>query len=325
MEESDNNVTLKEFKHIIEYEISRLDNIINSYYSQIIPVEFYLYGSILSILIFLTQFISDIKEKAEKDEITIILLLVITAIAFSFFAIIPIFGSIKTKSQIQTPLVKNVPYEKVLKENVRDKEIFKAKLLIPNAIILFFFHALFGFLILSPYYLDNISIVKWNKAYYWVFYFVITDIIVLISLFIKNEILYNLLFDFKNLLTNIRNIDFSRLARKQKSIIILAIFFMLVWLIFYPVFWYYLTFDFLRINIVNFTKIANENIFLFFLICFSTIIAIIKGNELIFKKYRIEVLQFKQEKYREIRRELYESTEPKITPLWNEFILNAPW
>lgn len=88
---------IEKFKSIVEYEINRLDSVIGSLYSQIIPVQFYLYASILSVLILLSQFINDINEKTKRDNFIITLLLVITAIAFSYIVLFPILSALISK------------------------------------------------------------------------------------------------------------------------------------------------------------------------------------------------------------------------------------
>lgn len=323
---------IEEFRHIIEYEINRLDNIINSLYSQIIPVKFYLYASILSVLIFLSQFINDVNNETKETNLYIILLLTITAIAFSFIVFLPILSALISKflnmfkdKNLLIPLINNTSYAEVLKENIRDQELYRTKIIIPNMILLFVLHIFFGILILSPYYLDNITIIKWDKAFYWVAYFVITDILIFIGLFMGINILHDILFNFKKLLSNLKCADFSKTSRKQKTGIFMVIFFIFIWLILYPFFWYYLTFDFLIMNVNSFINMANSNLFLFILVLFITLIAITSCTNLIGKNYKVGVLTLKQEKYREIRRQLYKSDEIDIHSLWKDFVLNAPW
>lgn len=327
MNNSLNDISIIEFKDLIEYEINRLDSIINSIHSQIIPVKFYLYASILSVLIFLSQFINEINSKMEKDNIITLLLLTITAIAFSLIVFLPILSSLismflrlfKDKTLL-IPVIKNVPYQEVLNKNIRDRELFRSEILIPKIKILFILHTFFGILILSPYYLDNITIIKWDKAFYWVAYFLITDIIIFIGLFVGIKTLYEVIFDFKNLIRNIISTDLSTKSGKQKLVAIFIIIFTFLWIMFYPFFWYYLTFEFLKINYGNFVSIININLFLVLLIFFISLVAITSLADLIGKNYKVKILLLKQVKYREIRRVLYESKEPNIKFLMEEFI-----
>jgi hypothetical protein len=323
---------IEKFKSIVEYEINRLDSIIGSLYSQINTVQFYLYASILSVLIFLSQFINDINEQTKRDTFIITLLLVITVIAFSYLILFPILSALiskflnKFKDKILlVPLIENVPYNEVLKENIRDRELFRSNLLIPNMIVLFLLHIFFGILVLSPYYSDNITIIKWDKAFYWFAYFVPTDILILFGMFAATEPIYELLFDSKNLISNMKTANFSKASILKKLFILIIIVLLSIWLILYPIFLYYLTFDFLINNYGSFINIANENLFLFILIFFITLIAISSSGELIGKNYKLKVLNLKQEKYREIRRQLYVSKEVEINALRKEFFINAPW
>ena len=321
MEEFEDDITLTKFKYIIEYEINRLDSVISNFISEINSIEFHLYASVLSVLIFLSQFVSNINNTVERNNMTITLFLIVTAIAFSIFALLPF----TSRNRTVDPVVKNISYQEVLKDSTRDKEIYKEKLLIPNIKILFFLHILFGFLILSPYYLDTITIIKWDMAFNWVAYFVTTDIITYFVFFTKNETLNDWLFDIKAAIESLKNIDLSKSSKKKKTLIILVIILCLIWLFLYPIFWYYLTFDFLIINSNSIILMANKNYFLFILILFITFFAINSKNKLIIKNYKKEILTLKQEKYREIRRQLYEVKEPDIQSLWQEFKLNAPW
>lgn len=329
MEEFEN---IEKFKSLVEYEIKRLDSVIDQFYSQIIPVQFYLYGSILSVLIFLSQFINGI-EQTNRDNFIITLLLIITVIAFLYIVLFPIILSplirkflnkFKDKTLL-FPLIKNVSYSEVLKENIRDRELYRSKYIFPHMMVLILLHGFLGILILTPYYLDNTSIKKWDFAYNWVVYIVLTDIVTLIGVFTAHESIDKLLFDRENLTSGMKLADFSKTSKIQISFFLLIMLILIIWLILFPIFLYYLPFDFLIQNYAIFINVANENLFLFILIFVITLIAISSSRELIGKKYKVEVLLLKQEKYREIRRQLYESKEADINALKKEFISNAPW
>ena len=219
------------------------------------------------------------------------------------------------------PIVKNVPYNVVLKINMEDRKTYLANIFEPILKVNLSMQILFIISMVSPFIWQSLGISVWDKSIQWISYFMVFDIILLLffNRFYMDKTYTDILFDREGVLSDLKNI---------KSIKKSSLFYALVLIIFvivYPYFWFILTSQYILLNINYLFLKFNELPFAYLVVLLTTWLFIKLEDEYINYKYHMQVLALKQEKYRDIRRELYESDNPNVESLWSEFKLNAPW
>jgi len=303
-----------EFKHIIEFEINRLDAVISSLQSSIAQIKFAFMGSLFAVLLSLGVFIKN----------TYNLIDILVSISFFIASILFVYSNF---SYIKTlllpkvtgkPIVKNVPYDVVLKINMEDRKTYLANFFEPILKVNLSMQTLFISSMVSPFIWESTGLSVWDKSIQWISYFIILDVILILFFhrFYKEKTYTDILFDKDRILSVLKN---------RKSILCLSTLLVFLLIISYLYFWLILTSQYILLNINYLFLKFNELPFVYLVVLITTWFFINLGGEYINYKYHMQVLVLKQEKYRDIRRELYESENPDVESLWSEFKLNAPW
>lgn len=237
------------------------------------------------------------------------------------FVIKRIFPKITRK-----PVVDNISYNEVLKVNMDDRKVYLSNIFGSALNVNLLVHMLFGFSMISPFIWPFLGIPQWDKSIVWISYFLIYDVLsfFIFSTMLKEGTYTDFIFNNIDTMTTLR-----KKIPKTKKIKMFLIFVVLLVGIFlivlYIFFWIVLTFQFILFNFGYAKMVVGEAPFVHSIVFIITLYFINSLNEYIGYKYKCQVLILKQEKYREIRRKLYESKHSSLDELWAEFIANAPW
>ncbi|MFA4935972.1 MAG: hypothetical protein WC568_09065 [Candidatus Methanoperedens sp.] len=317
MEQMITPIEKTEFKHIIEFEINRLDVIIGSLQSNINQIRFAFIGSLFAVILALGVFIKNMSNLID-------ILITISFFIASMLFIYSNFSYVKALILPQVsakPIVKNVPYNVVLKTNMEDRKTYLANFFEPILKINLSMQILFIISMVSPFIWQSLGLSVWDKWIQWISYFVFFDAIIILFLpyFYKEKAYTDFLFDRDSVMSDLKNI------KSIKSINLCFVLVLFLFIIVYPYFWFILTSQYILLNINYLFVKFNELPFVYLIVLITTWFIIKLGDEYTNYKYHMQVLVLKQEKYRDIRRELYESNNPDVESLWSEFKLNAPW
>ncbi len=317
MEPKNSPLNRDEFKHIIEFEINRLDVITGSLQTNITQIKLAFIGSFFAVVLALNIFI---KNTYNLIDILISISFFIASILFIISTISLIKSTIMRKD-IGKPNVKNIPYDAVLKTNIDDRKIYLANFFEPILKIYLSMQIFFIISMISPYIWQSLDLSIWHKSIQWVSYFIILDVILLsnFNLFYKEKESTDFLFDRESIISKLNNI---KSVKKSKLIYPIAL---IIFILAYPYFWFILTSQYILSNINYLFLKFNELPFVYMVVFITTWFFINLNDEYVNQKYHTKVLVLKQEKHRDIRRELYESEKPDLEILWSEFKLNAPW
>lgn len=310
-----------EFKHIIEFEINRLDAIIGSIQSSISQIKFAFIGSLFAVILALDVFI---KNTYNLIDILISISFFIASILFvysNFSLIFSLTKSLILPKVTGKPVVKNVPYNVVLKTNMEDRKTYLANFFEPILKINLSMQILFIISMVSPFLWQSLGLSVWDKWVRWISYFVLFDAIIILFLpyFYKEKAYTDFLFDRDSVVLDLKNI------KSIKPINLFLVLVLFLFIVVYPYFWFILTSQYILLNINYLFVKFNELPFVYLVVLIVTWFFIKLVDEYTNHKYHMQVLVLKQEKYRDIRRELYESNNPDVKSLWSEFKLNAPW
>jgi len=99
----------------------------------------------------------------------------------------------------------------------------------------------------------------------------------------------------------------------------------LILMLLIPYFLVWKAIQFILINWEYFKTIFMGETFLFSITLIFTIFSLILLRSYATTTRKFYRISIEQERYREIRRQLYEIENPDIEELWKEFKLNAPW
>ena len=282
-------------------------------------------GSSLAVILSLNIFLSNNNSDANNlIDILISTSFLVAIILFIYsnyrFIISRIFPKIARK-----PIIKNISYSEVLKINTDDRRTYLSNILSNGLNINFIIQILFAISMIAPIILPSVRISVWDKSVLWIAYFLLYDIlsILIFPLINKNTTYSDFLFD-SDFVSNLQN---ELLNIKKWKLI--SIFFILIFGLFlilsYLYVWIILTIQYILFNLDYLLIMIGEAPFIYLIIFIITSYFIHSINEFISHKYKYKILVLKQEKYREIRRKLYETNSPYIEDLWFDFTLNAPW
>lgn len=232
-----------------------------------------------------------------------------------------IFPKIVIKS-----IVENQSYNEVLKVNMDDRKVYLSNIFRNALNINFLLQILFGFSMISPFIWPFLGIPQWDKSIIWIIYFLIFDVfsIIIFSTMLKDKTYTDIIFNNIHSMSTLRK-EIPK-SKKMKKFLIIVILLSGIFLIFsYLFFWFVLTSQFILFNFGYSLIMVGEEPFVHSIVFIITLYFINSLNEYIGHKYKCQILILKQEKYREIRRKLYESNHSSLDDLWAEFIANAPW
>lgn len=206
-----------------------------------------------------------------------------------------------------------------------DRKTYLANFLEPFLKINLSIEMLFIISMIAPFVWQSLGISIWDKSILWVSYFIFLDILLLFfyPLFYKEKSFTDFLFDKDKIASDIKNLQ--SIKKIYLGLILLILLLGALLIISYLYFWFILTPQYILFNLNYLLMKFNELPFVYLVVLLTTGFFINLTNESIYYKYKMQVLVLKQEKYRDIRRELYESENPNLENLMSEFKLNAPW
>lgn len=308
-----------EFKHIIEFEINRLDAVIISLQSNIAQIKFAFIGSVFAVILSLGIFINNIHNLID----------IFVSISFFIASLLFIYSNYSYIKNLVLPkvtgkpIVKNDPYDKVLKTNMEDRKIYIANFFEPILKMNLSMQILFIISMSSPFIWQSLGLSVWDKSIQWISYFLFFDFIILLIFhrIYGDKVFTDIIFDRDSILFDLKNIKSISIKKTHLFYSIILMLFLIA----YPYFWFILTSQYILLNINYLSVKFIELPFVYLSVLITTWFFINLSDEYIQDKYHMRVLVLKQEKYRDIRRELYESENPNVESLWSEFKLNAPW
>jgi hypothetical protein len=307
-----------EFKHLIEFEINRLDGIISSLQSNISQIEIAIIGAILAVVLSLNIYI---KNKSDLIVILISMFFFVAIILFIYSNYLFIISIIAPKVP-EKQIVKNVPYGEVLEKDMFDRKAYVSNMFGSSQYFFLTQHIFFGISMIAPFIWPYLKLSIWDMSILWVVYFSIFDILslIFISLCNKEKKWTDIIF-LKNIdLSNPKNLKIKA-TLLFLTLIILAIFFVILYLYFA----YILTMRYIIYNINYLNIFVTQTPFVFIITLLITLYLISSVPRYVTFKYKSQILDLKQQKYREIRRQLYESENPDLETLFSEYEFNAPW
>lgn len=311
-----------EFRHLIEFEINRLDVIITSLQSSIIQIKLAFIASILAVILSLNLFV---KDAYNLIDVLVSLSFFIAIILFIYSSYQVIISRIIPKI-IEKPIVKNVSYHEVLKKDMADRRTYLSNILGTDFKLNLIMQLFFGFSMISPFIWPSLGQSIWDKSILWVSYFLISDVITLFtfSSFFKKKTHTDFLFDKDTVISDLRK-SLTSIKKIYLFFVLLILVLVFLYIVSYLYFWFILTTRYILFNIIYLITKFKEMPLLFLIVFVITLYFIDSINEYINYKYRFQILSLKQNKYREMRRELYEAENPNLENLLSEFKLNAPW
>ena len=149
MQQINASIEKVEFKHIIEFEINRLDAVIGSLQSKIAQIKFAFIGSLFAVTLSLGVFIKDMNNLID----------IIVSISFFIASILFIYSNYSYLKSLILPkvigktIVKNIPYNVILKTNMEDRKIYLANFFAPILKIIVSIETLFIISMASPFFL----------------------------------------------------------------------------------------------------------------------------------------------------------------------------
>ena len=283
-------------------------------------------GSILAVILSFNIFISNNNnDTSNLIDIIISTSFLVAIILFLYsnyrFIISRIFPKIGRKV-----IVKNISYSKVLKIDIDDRRTYLSNIMHNNLNIYITIQTLFAISMIAPIIFPSLRISVWDKSILWIGYLLLYDIlsILIFPLINKNKTYSDFIFD-SNFILNLQNKLFNIKTGSQFILILFILLFGLFLILSYLYVWFILTIQYILFNVDYLTIMIREAPFIYSIIFIITIYFIHSINEYISHKFKYQILLLKQEKYREIRRKLYETNNPYIEDLWADFILNSPW
>ena len=330
-----------EFIRILEYDINRLDCSIAGFDAKINSLESNIYFVVFSFVITL-----GIGQFASNDTfvdllphlfvfIIALLLIFILACVIRTLLLIPIYNTMKNRTQPREPIVKGYSQIEVITRSKlnpeRNIEVL-AKFMRNVSYFYLFFSVLTIILVIltsSSTLFSMISIEGYfiffdiNKSFFYCLFILTTCLVAILVLISLSDKIANSLIKLPMLKSKNTNKEKVETFESKPSTLYVLISFLLVMT-------FYLIFLSPQLLIIYFNRAFIGYVFtsyplLSLAISIIVVALIVLSGNYVSRKYKQEGVIIKQERYREIRRRLIEESEPDFDFLWEEYKINSPW